>query len=95
MTRQQALAEADRLLRSLRCVKRRRACREWQSDLNTVADALQTAWDSRLVARVSIIDDVLKLKHDYESKREAAITELLMQQNKIRKQLGELGYDTV
>jgi hypothetical protein len=42
---------------------------------------------------VSIIDDVLKLKHSYESKREAAITEPLMKQNQIRKQLEELGYE--
>jgi hypothetical protein len=49
------------------------------------------------------VDDVLKLKHDYESKREAAIAELLKRRTAIEKafnenlaeiehQLEELGY---
>lgn len=52
---------------------------------------------------VSTVEDVLKLKHDYESKREAAIQELLKKRTAIEKafnenlteiesQLKELGY---
>jgi len=47
---------------------------------------------ARMPTPVSV-DDVLKLKHDYESKREAAIQELLAQRNRIERQLRELGHD--
>jgi hypothetical protein len=37
----------------------------------------------------SIVNDVLKLKHDYESKRETAIAELLKERTAIEKQFNE------
>jgi hypothetical protein len=47
---------------------------------------------ARMPGPVSV-DDVLKLKQDYESQREAAIQELLAQRNRIERQLRELGHD--
>jgi hypothetical protein len=43
MTRNQALTQADALLRALYCLRKTREYRQWTHDLNAVADALQDA----------------------------------------------------